>query len=232
MNHISDKRSISDRTSASHFFSDAQVPVSRLKNFIDELAEDVSSGNTQVSTDSMAQTDALFAINVIVEYLMHRAVTSQTREKKTQLRRLYSKALFIQTLENDGGIYSSAKAAEVLGKTKTTVRNWKDAGRLLAVDIDGEFYFPAFQFTEDKSISDKGVLKGLPELLQTLRKHENLSDRMQYSFFMEERNTVLNGLKPTGRSFTVAGILKSAPEPVLMDELHRLARIYGTQDAA
>lgn len=82
MNHISDKRSSSDRTSASHYFSDAQVPVTRLKNFIDELAEEVSSGHTQVSTDSMAQTDALFAIEVIIDYLMHRAVTSQTREKK------------------------------------------------------------------------------------------------------------------------------------------------------
>ncbi|HAP0441327.1 TPA: hypothetical protein QHB96_003821 [Citrobacter freundii] len=232
MNHISDKRSSSDRTSASHYFSDAQVPVTRLKNFIDELAEEVSSGHTQVSTDSMAQTDALFAIEVIIDYLMHRAVTSQTREKKTQLRRLYSKALFIQMLEKDGGIYSSARAAEVLGKTKTTVKNWKDAGRLLAIEIDGEFYFPAFQFTEDKPVSDRGVLKGLPELLQALQKQERFSDRMQYSFFMEERNTVLNGLQPAGRTFTVASLLRSAPEPAVMDELHRLARVYGTQDAA
>ncbi|RXJ09087.1 hypothetical protein [Lelliottia nimipressuralis] len=232
MNHISDKRSISDRTSASNHFPDAQVPASRLQNFIDELAEDVRSGNTQVSADSMAQTDALFAIDTIVGYLMHRAVTSQTREKKTQLRRLYSKALFIQTLEQDGGIYSSAKAAEVLGKTKTTVKNWKDTGRLLAVEIDGEFYFPAFQFTEDKPISDRGVLKGLPELLQALQANKNLSDRLQYSFFMEKRNTVLNGLQPAGRTFTIAEILKTAPGPQLMAELHRLVRVYGTQDAA
>jgi hypothetical protein len=232
MSPISDKRRISDRTSVTTLFSDAQVPASRLKNFIDELADDVRSGNTPVSADSMAQSDALFAISTIVDYLMHRAVTSQTPEKNTQLRRLYSKALFMQTLEQDGGIYSSAKAAEVLGKTKTTVRNWKDAGRLLAVEIDGEFYFPAFQFTEEKPISDKGVLKGLPELLQSLQTNGNFSDRMQYSFFMEERNTILNGLLPAGRSFTVADVLKTAPGAQLMAELHRLVRVYGTQDAA
>lgn len=232
MNPISDKRSIGDRTSASNHFSDAQVPASRLQNFINELAEDVRSGHTPVSADSMAQTDALFAMNAIVEYLMHRALTSQTREKKAQLRRLYSKALFIQTLEQDGGIYSSAKAAEVLGKTKTTVKNWKDTGRLLAVEIDGEFYFPTFQFTEEKLISDRGVLKGLPELLQALQANGELSDRLQYSFFMEERNTVLSGLQPAGCTFTVAKVLKMAPGQHLMAELHRLVRVYGTQDAA
>ncbi|MFZ5316476.1 hypothetical protein ACOY7N_20920 [Enterobacter asburiae] len=232
MNPISDKRSNSDRTSASNHFSDYQVPASRLLNFINELAEDVRSGHMPVSADSMAQTDALFAMNTIVESLMHRALTSQTREKKAQLRRLYSKALFIQTLEQDGGIYSSAKAAEVLGKTKTTVKNWKDTGRLLAVEIDGEFYFPAFQFTEEKPISDRGVLRGLPELLQALQANRELSDRLQYSFFMEERNTVLSGLQPAGRTFTVAEVLKMAPGPQLMAELYRLIRVYGTQDAA
>lgn len=129
MNHISDKRSISNRTSASNIFPDAQVFASRLQNFINELAEDVRSGNSQIRADSMAQTDVLFATDTIVEYLTHRAVTNQIREKNLKLRRLYSKALFIQKLEQDGGIYSSAKAAEVLGKTKTTVKNWKDAGR-------------------------------------------------------------------------------------------------------
>lgn len=78
---------------------------------------------------------------------------------------------------------------------------------MLAVEIDGEFYFPALQAKED------------------------LSDRLQYSFFMEERNTVLNGLRHASRTFTVAEILKTALGPQLMAEIHRLVRVYGTQDA-
>ncbi|TCL06093.1 hypothetical protein [Sodalis ligni] len=223
------KRNINDRSSDKPIYQDSGTPAARLQNFIQELADDVRSGNTQISQASMAHTDAIFALDAIIEYMKNRAVSSMTTEKNRQLRRLHSKALFLQTLEKDGGVYNSAQAAEILGKTKTTVRNWKDAGQLLALEIDGEFYYPVFQFTEADSISDKGVLKGVPELLKDLK---GFSDRMRYSFFMEERNTVLNGLIPAGRVFTIAEILKNKPDQELMAELHRLARVYGTQDVA
>lgn len=224
------KRMGNTRSSATNSFSDSGIFAARLQNFVREVAEDVRAGNTPIAPESMAETDAVFTVDAILQFLMNRAVNSETKEKKRQRRRLLSKAMFLDTLEKDGGIYSSAKAAEILGKTKTTVKNWKDAGQLLALEIDGEFYYPAFQFTDDESISDKGVLRGVAELLGLL-KEQGFSDRMQYSFFMEERNTVLNGLSTTGRPYTVAGILKSRPDPALMDELHRLARVYGSQDA-
>ncbi|XBS70246.1 hypothetical protein ABK905_02935 [Acerihabitans sp. KWT182] len=222
------KRNIHERSSDKHIYQDSGTPAARLQNFIQELADDVRSGNTQISHASMAHTDAIFALDAIIEYMKNRAIGSMTKEKSRQLRRLHSKALFFDTLEKDGGVHSSAEAAEILGKTKTTVRNWKESGQLLALEIDGEFYYPVFQFTDVESISDKGVLKGLPELLKNLK---GFSDRMQYSFFMEERNTVLNGLSPPGRVFTIAEILKNKPGQELMAELHRLARVYGTQDA-
>ncbi|HDI6054684.1 TPA: hypothetical protein PN969_004660, partial [Escherichia coli] len=50
-------------------------------------------------------------------------------------------------------------------------------------------------------------------------------------FFMEERNTVLDGLTPAGRTFTIAEVLKGNPDAKVMDELRRLARNYGTQNA-
>ncbi|QWA10551.1 hypothetical protein GTU79_25695 [Sodalis ligni] len=226
---VIEKRNINDRSSDKQIYQDSGTPAARLQNFIQELADDVRSGNTQISQASMAHTDAIFALDAIIEYMKNRAISSMTTEKNRQLRRLHSKALFLQTLEKDGGVYNSAQAAEILGKTKTTVRNWKDAGQLLALEIDGEFYYPVFQFTEAEAISDKGVLKGVPELLKDL---VGFSDRMRYSFFMEERNTVLNGLIPAGRVFTIAEILKNKPDQELMAELHRLARVYGTQDVA
>lgn len=229
MTTTAQKRNGSDRSSAKNNFPNVGIPAARLQNFILELAEDVRSGNTPISQESMAETDAVFAMDIILQYLKHRAVNSVTKEKSRQQRRLYSKALFLQALEKDGGVYNSVQAAKILGKTKTTVRNWKDAGQLLALDIDGEFYFPVFQFTDDERVSEKGVLRGIAELLPMLRK---FSDRMQYSFFMEERNTVLNGLSPAGRTFTVAEVLKNNPSKELQAELQRLARIYGTQDAA
>jgi hypothetical protein len=112
--------------------------------------------------------------------------------------------------------------------SKPTVKTWKDTDQLLALDIDGEFYYPVFQFTDEEGISDKGVLRGVAELLTML---SSFSDRMKYSFFMEQRNTVLDGLNPAGRSFTVAEVLKGNPDEKVMNELRRLARNYGTQNA-
>lgn len=72
--------------------------------------------------------------------------------------------------------------------------------------------------------SDGGVLKGLKALLGHLGK---FSDRMQYSFFMEERNTVPDGFKPKRNTFTVAEVLKSNSGVIVMDELLRLARLLA-----
>lgn len=69
----------------------------------------------------------------------------------------------------------------------------------------------------------------MKELLAHLGK---FSDRMQYSFFMEERNTVLDGYPSNGKPFTVAEVLRSNPAPMVMEELHRLARLFGSQDPA
>ncbi len=229
MTTATQKRDGSDRSSAKSIHLDMEVLATRLQNYVQEVAEDVRSGNTSINLKCMGETDAIFTLDVILQHLQHKAVNAVTKEKSRQKRRLHSKALFLQTLKNDGGVYSSAEAADILGKTKTTVKNWKDAGRLLALDIDGEFYFPVFQFTDDEYVSEKGILKGVPELLQLLN---NFSDRMKYSFFMEERTTVLDGLLPAGRSFTVAEVLKSNPSKEVWNELQRLARVYGTHCAA
>jgi hypothetical protein len=201
----------------------------RLLNIIGEVADNIRAGKTSVSAESMAQTDLIFAFNLIAQYSTEHAIQSQTKEKKRLQRRLKSKIMFTQTLAADGGVLSTAEAATTLGKTKTTVNTWRKNGRLLAIDLDGDFYYPIFQFTDDEKVSEDGVLKGVKELLAHLGQ---FSDRMQYSFFMEERNTVLDGYPSNGKPFTVAEVLRSNPDPMVMEELHRLARLFGSQDPA
>lgn len=220
------KRNVHERSSDSHFF---ERSADRLQDVIGEVADNIRAGKTKVSAESVGQTDMMFALNLIAQFSIDRAIKSQTKEKKRLLRRLKSKLMFVETLEKDGGVLTTAEAADALGKTKTTVNTWRRNGRLLALDLDGEFYYPVFQFTDDERISDDGVLKGVKELLAHLGK---FSDRMQYSFFMEDRNTVLNGYSPEGNSFTVAEVLRSNPSPIVMEELYRLARLFGSQDPA
>ncbi|MEQ9883184.1 helix-turn-helix domain-containing protein [Pectobacterium brasiliense] len=229
MTTTAQKQQANDRASAKYHHQDNGIPAQRLQNIVQIVADNIRAGTTPIDPASMAETDELFAVDALLQYLKSRAVSGMTKEKSRQQRRLHSKALFLKTLEQDGGAYSSAQAAEILGKTKTTVKTWREAHRLLALDIDGEFYYPVFQFTENEEVSEKGILRGIAELLPKL---QHFSDRMQYSFFTENRNTVLDGLTPAGRSFTVAELLRNNPTKEQWAELDRLVRLYGTQDVA
>jgi hypothetical protein len=224
---VSHKRIVTDRSVVKPVLSENQVSAKRLENVITEIAEDIRASEIRVSGDLMAQTDLMFVINTLVRYGTKSTVTGITKEKNRLLRRLKSKAMFEETLRNDGGVLSTTEAAGVLGKTKTTVNTWKNEGKLLAINIDGEFVYPVFQFTDDERLSDKGVLRGVHALLKQLG---SFSDRMQYSFFMENRNTPLAGFNHATTTYTVAEVLKSNPSPLVMDELQRLARHYGSQD--
>jgi hypothetical protein len=202
----------------------------RFREITTDLIGSISNGETPISIDSFGKTDNLFLLDMLQHVIKELAINAPTPEKKIQARRLYSKALFHAKLKEHGGVYSSAKVAEIINRSKVTVKNNKDNNKLLALDLDGEFYYPVFQFVEDESkTSSHRILKGIDKLLPLL---DRFSDRMKYSFFMKKRNTVLNGVYPKGREFTVAQLLQENPNEVVMEELMRLARLEGTQDLA
>ncbi|WP_338885640.1 hypothetical protein [Xenorhabdus sp. TH1] len=226
MNTVHEKQN-KKTTKAAHSYTN--LAAERLENIVTDLATTVRTGVTPIKTDIMGKTDPMFLLEMAMSYVKKCTINADTPEKNKQLRRLRSKALFLEKTKEHGGLYTSAEAAKELGKSKVTVKTRKDNHKMLALKIDGEFYYPVFQFVQDPEISNDGILKGIEELLPLLK---DFSDRMQYSFFMSTRNTVLDGVYPKGRCFTVAELLKENPDTTIMEELKRLARLYGTQDAA
>ncbi|EWD94414.1 hypothetical protein P813_05157 [Klebsiella pneumoniae BIDMC 51] len=107
MNTTTQKRNGNDRSSTMHNFLDNSIAAERLENFFQDLVEEVRSGKTPIAPESMGKTDAVFTMDVILKLLENRAVNSLTPEKKRQQRRLHSKALFLQRLENDGTVANS-----------------------------------------------------------------------------------------------------------------------------
>lgn len=226
MEAIHEKKMTSNSTRLNEY---NDIVADRIANVSDVIAGKIRTGSVHVDKHSLGQADALFMLDALSNYVKDQTINEITPEKKKQLRRIKSKIMFNETLVKHGGVWSSTKVADLLGVSKVTIKNKKDAGKLLALNLDGEFYFPVFQFTEDEKISEKGVLKGVAELLSLI---VNLSDRMQYSFFMEDRSVVIDGVEPKGRTFTVAELLKTGPSLKVMQELFRLARLYGSQDPA
>ena len=234
VNHGTDMEAVQktkkiDADSRAQEYSDNDLAADRIENFSDSIASAIRAGQTQVDRQSFAQTDAIFMMQTLLSYIKSKAINEITPEKQKLIRRLKSKTMFINTLAKHGGVLSSAETAELLGVSKVTIKKKKDTDKLLALNIDGEFYYPIFQFTEETTISEKGVLKGVAELLPLLSQY---SDRMKYSFFMEARSTVLTGVDPKRGSFAVADLLKEVPSDIVMQELARLARLYGSQDPA
>ena len=205
----------------------------RFRDIVTDYAGSISTGVTPISIEVMGKTDPVFVLEILNSVFKEKALSSLTPEKKKLFRRQYSKAMFLNTLNEHGGVLSSAEAAKEIGKSKVTVKTRKDNNKLLALNLDGEFFYPVFQFVNEKENAkedtNSGVLKGMEELLPLLN---GFSDRMKYSFFMKKRNIILDGIKPKGREFTVAELLKENPNQVVMNELKRLARLEGSQDPA
>lgn len=212
-----------------HDHTDTELVANRIESVSQFMGNVIRHGTIQCNKESLAKSDIEFMLDMVADFAKALAIDEITPEKKTLLRRLKSKAMFLDIVKKHGGAFSSAEVAKILGVSKVTVKNRKDAGKVLALNIDGEFYYPVFQFVKDENSADHRVLKGMDTLLPQL---QGFSDRLQYSFFMEERNTVLNGLLPQGRTFTVANLLREGVSDQVMQEIHRLARLYCTQDAA
>lgn len=210
---------------------DRTVVANRILNVAERICEAVLSGSMDVDKGTLSSTDSMFMLETLITYEKKQVFNALTPEKEKQLLKIKSKEIFLDGLKKNGGVYSTTEAARILGVSKVTVLKWVKSGNLLSIEIDGKFLFPAFQFSEKESISNKGVLILIGEIIKALNKKE-MSDRMKYSFFVRPIRTVLNGFSNDGNDFTIVDIIKSNPSPELKEEIFRLVRLYGTQDAA
>ncbi|PQQ39374.1 hypothetical protein C6H68_02135 [Photorhabdus luminescens] len=211
-----------------HEYDDADVAADRLENIIKELADGIRSKGKVNIKRQLALPDNQFLMNMLFLAIPARALAELTPEKKRLLNRVRSRARFFDNVRENGGVLNSAEVASLLGVSKVTVKKKKDTGKLLALEYDGEFIYPAFQFTDDESKGEKGVLRGVAEILFHLG---HFSGVMQYGFFVQKRN-VLDHRLPEGQEFTVIDLLREGVSDDKLQQIIRLAKLFGTQDAA
>ncbi|QUJ70222.1 hypothetical protein KDD30_19040 (plasmid) [Photobacterium sp. GJ3] len=208
-----------------------EVMAQRMQNALDRVITAMKTGAVDIEINTLSHSDRLFMLEVL-EYESIASVLGQlTKEEKVLLRRLKSKRMFAQQVKNDGGVLTAKQAQELLSVTRQTMKSWREEGRLLALSMDNKFVYPTFQFTATDQNSDRGIVKGVGQLLKIL-KEKQLSDRMEYSFFLSVRNEPIQGICDGQQPYTIAQLLKVGVPNEALTELERLAKLYGTADQA
>lgn len=178
--------------------------------------------------NALKLSDDQFLFDVLTKCIQHKSTQKMTLEKKQLLNRAKARAKLFDNIQQNGGLLSSAEIASVLGVSKVTIKKRKDALKLLALEFDGEFFYPSFQIAQDSNSSQSGVLKGIDQILLHLSK---ISDVMRYSFFVDEQKTFRSSILENEK-VRVIDMLKEGASDDVFHEILRLAKLYGTQDAA
>lgn len=202
------------------------VVVTRFENLMKELVINLGQEVNPEAMKQLVLSDNQFILDIFSKSLSKKAISEPTPEKKRLERRILSRAKFFDNVRDNGGVFTSAEVAKLLGVTKVTVKKKKDTNKLLALNFDGEFVYPVFQFSLDNKNSQKGVLRGVSEIMSSIAR---FSDVMKYGFFVQERN-LLNS--HTSEEYTIVEILKKGVSDEELNSIIRLSKTFGTQDPA
>lgn len=203
-----------------------EIASERAKNVFNHVTRHKLNDMLLPAREILSLPDNEFLLEYLLSNMVEDTVEEMTPEKKALLRRVKSRAKFLDTVKKHGGTIKSSQVAEHIGKSKVTVKNMKDTGRLLALKMGGDFVYPTFQFSNDDSLTDEnGLLKGFVEILRQLH---TVDDVMQYSFFVRPIDTLESRLE---KETSVIEILKRGATKGEIEQILRLARLYGTQDA-
>src|SRR3954470_16247595 len=115
----------------------------------------------------------------IIRMAFHPSSSAGRRTSPTTTLHSSRPNLSIQLLEADGGSVRAGIVAKRLGTSVALVEVLRQAGRLLAVQVDHGFLYPVWQF------EGRGQLAGVPTVLQALA---GLEPWVQLAFFLRSDN--------------------------------------------
>lgn len=153
--------------------------------------------------------------------LTRRLINAETPEKKEQEDFIEARLVFLKTLEEYGGVHKSATVASLTGTSVVTVHKHGNQGKLIQLDWGAERLYPVFQFSVDEERSDKGMLKGVKEILEHIT--HNVSDVRKCNFFTRRIEMPLSENKESA-----IDILRRGPTKSEMEHLLILADNFGT----
>ncbi|MEK9498607.1 hypothetical protein V2H77_19495 [Photorhabdus sp. P32] len=154
-------------------------------------------------------------------------VENITSEKKEHEEFIESRNAFLAHLGEYGGVYKSSKVADILGVTRPTVNKYGENHKLIVLNWGVENLYPVFQFSVNKKTSNKGYLKGVPEILANLGP---VSGVKKCGFFLHKIKTLNLGID-LAESSTVLDILRNGASNDEIAQLVKLAKMFSSVDS-
>lgn len=185
----------------------------RLIKLLQEALSDLPDSKEALKLLSMSDTECFTQINLLLS--QSRAQVSQ-RELDQLKRQLESKERFYADLKAAGGLYKASEVSKILGVSRQTVKNQRDASKLLAIPQGGDFVYPAFQF------KDGCKVEHFEEVLMQMKEVSSIS---KISFFIDELE-VTDGVYQKPISLLREGISKQQ-----LDRLINIAHLMNSHTA-
>ncbi|WP_312412236.1 DNA-binding protein [Pseudescherichia sp.] len=175
--------------------------------------EDRKQAMNAITLDDGSLMQLLYTVQMEQKTRASEVEMRKVRRRRENLERFYT------DLQELGGTLKVNDVADILGITRQAVNVRVKKNRLLAFKQNGDFIFPAFQFT------DKGLIPGFEDLMNAFDEDTHPMLRLG----VLKSPLVLNS---EGLSKTPIQIMLDGAEPKELSLAIRAARLFGSHAAS
>lgn len=156
--------------------------------------------------------------------LTQMVIERKTPEKEEQEEYAEARQAFLLSLEKYGGVHKSSTVGKLLSVTAPTVIKYGKQNKLIVLNWGAENLYPVFQFSSNEKNSEKGMLRGIPELLSLIS--HNVSAVRKCNFFTKRIE-----IPDHNEKISVLEILRRGATKEEMNYLRIRAENFGTNNA-
>lgn len=201
-----------------------QVVRQRLENVSNDLLANLSNISSEELLSLLALSDNDFLTELRYRALANKAIHARTPEKDEQQEFAENRIAFLESLQPYGGVHKSNTVRTLLSLSIPTIHKYGKQNKLIVLEWGVENLYPVFQFSVKEKLSEKGMLKGVPQLLSHMK--NSVSSVRKCNFFTRRIELPHSGEETSALSILLRGATEEE-----MDFLIIQAESFGTNHA-
>ena len=217
---------IKKMTSPTHLQHDSLVSTliqERLLNISKKFIKTINVLSDEDLQSMLVLPDEELWLEVKSQALTQMIIETKTPEKEEQEEYAEARQAFLLSLEKYGGVHKSSTVGKLLSVTAPTVIKYAKTNKLIVINWGAENLFPVFQFSTHEKNSEKGMLKGVPELLALIT--HKVSAVRKCNFFTKKIE-----IPDESEKTSILDVLQRGSSEEQMEYFRLLAKNFGTNN--